>query len=267
MEHQTPFTFIPPKGTPKPILISVPHAGTWIPPEDRRSMKESIWRHPPDTDWLVDRLYDFAPQLGIGMIVANISRYVIDLNRPVDDHDMYQDGRVTTGLTPVETFAGEELYAELVDLTMIKPKRVSLYYEPYHQAIERKLHELKASTGQALLIDAHSVKRSVPRIRSTPFPDIILGNNDGQTCDAHFVQLTQQILSEHFQVTLNDPFRGGQITRQFGNPAHGLHAFQIEMSQDLYLDETTDQLVDRHQQVRAQLEKVCQQLIEYMVPS
>ena len=36
---------------------------------------------------------------------------------------------------------------------------------------------------------------------------------------------------------LNGRFKGGYITRQYGRPAHGIHAIQLEMTQCSYMQE------------------------------
>jgi N-formylglutamate amidohydrolase len=49
-------------------------------------------------------------------------------------------------------------------------------------------------------------------------------------------------VGDHFRqqglrVTFNDPYRGGFITTHHGRPAEQIHAIQIEMRRDLYMDE------------------------------
>ena len=91
-----------------PVLISVPHAGTYIPPEIADRMTPAA-RQLPDTDWHVDRLYDFAASLGVGMIVATHSRYVVALNRDPTGKPLYP-GADNTELVPTTTFAREPVY-------------------------------------------------------------------------------------------------------------------------------------------------------------
>lgn len=262
MTHLTPFTIINiPAGQRQPILISIPHAGTWIPPEDRRFMLEAIQDHPPDTDWFVDRLYDFAPSLGVGCIRANLSRYIIDLNRPSDGKALYQDSRSNTGLIPRQTFAGGPIYSDVADLARLKSKRLSLYYEPYYEAIARLLEERRQEFGYCLLIDAHSIKRRVPSIKPEPFPDIIISDNDGKSCHPALIAAAKSGLGDSYDVRVNEIFKGGHITRTFGQVSKAVYAMQIEMSQDLYLDESTDTLIDEHLRLKSQLSLMIEQLI------
>ena len=91
-----------------PVLVSIPHLGTWIPHDVRAQMTDAAELR-QDTDWHLDRLYQFAVELDATLLQARLSRYAIDLNRPPNDASLYP-GQVTTGLCPTETFHGEPLY-------------------------------------------------------------------------------------------------------------------------------------------------------------
>src|SRR5690606_36761696 len=64
-----------------PLLLSLPHDGSEIPPSLAARMTDAA-RQAPDTDWHVSRLYDFARELGASVLVPRFSRYVVGLNRP-----------------------------------------------------------------------------------------------------------------------------------------------------------------------------------------
>ena len=65
-----------------PLLISLPHVGTEIPPEiSERLVPRALISE--DSDWHLERLYrPLAEKLGASLIVPRYSRYVVDLNRP-----------------------------------------------------------------------------------------------------------------------------------------------------------------------------------------
>ena len=90
-----------------PLLISVPHDGRKIPPDIAQQMTATALSI-PDTDWYVARLYAFCTDLNANMIVANYSRYVVDLNRSMSDEALYE-GQMATGLCPATTFGGENI--------------------------------------------------------------------------------------------------------------------------------------------------------------
>src|SRR5688500_19424432 len=95
-----------------PILLSIPHCGTAFPDEIIGDYVPELINRPDDTDWFVDRLYSFAPSIGITVISAVWSRWVIDLNRHPDSKPLYNDGRIITDLCPVTTFLGQSLYRD-----------------------------------------------------------------------------------------------------------------------------------------------------------
>tara|TARA_Y100001972_G_C7579581_1_gene290761 strand:- start:506 stop:769 length:264 start_codon:yes stop_codon:yes gene_type:complete len=65
----------------RPLLISMPHVGTHVPPALAARFTDEA-RRVPDTDWHLECLYDFAEDMGASVLAATHSRYVIDLNRP-----------------------------------------------------------------------------------------------------------------------------------------------------------------------------------------
>jgi len=222
-----------------PIIISAPHTGTEIADDVRQQFKNPRLS-PADTDWFIDQLYDFAPELGMCVISANFSRYVIDLNRSRDNQNLYSDGRQITGLLPLHTFAADTIYPEGKEPNHEETqRRIKKFYDPYHASLQQQIDQLKNKFGKVLLFDAHSIRSLVPSIRAERFPHLILGDNEGRSAASSLTQTTLASLRHQTKWTVshNDPFKGGWITRHYGQPDHGVHALQLEMSQDVYLDE------------------------------
>ena len=240
MKNEPFFIKRPPPGRATlPIVISSPHSGTEIPADIEATMNADVARAKADTDWFVHELYDFAPALGITMIHARCSRFVVDLNRDPEGAKLYRDGRKETGLVPVKTFGMAPIYRSEEPGHDEIQRRVAAYYTPYHAAIRALLDELRKTHRHVLLWDAHSIKRYVPSVRPEPFADVILGNQHGKTAAAALIDETLAVLGNgtDFDVSHNVPFMGGYITRSFGDPSSGVHALQLEMAQDLYMDE------------------------------
>lgn len=233
------FDVIEPRTTRRPLLVSVPHSGTWIPDNLRERLNPRVADALDDTDWFVDRLYDFAPEIGATMIVARASRYLVDLNRDPADQPLYEKGRFATAVLPTLSFSGEPLYPGRLPDAAEREARLRDYYWPFHHAIEQKLQQLRSAFGGVLLWDAHSIRRRVPAISAAPFPDMILGDRDGASSPATLSQIALTALRESkvYEVAHNTPFKGGQITQRFGRPQGGICALQLEMSKDLYLDD------------------------------
>ncbi|MFT6070808.1 MAG: N-formylglutamate amidohydrolase [Bacteriovoracaceae bacterium] len=220
-----------------PILISVPHSGIQFPEEVRSYYNQKTLNSPADTDWFIDQLYNFAPELDIEIVVAPYSRYVIDLNRDPESKLLYQDSRQETGLIPSKSFSGKEILLKEINQEEAQ-RRIDSYYWPYYKMIQEKLDERIELFSKCLLFDAHSIKRLVPKISKDPFPDMIIGDADETSADKNLIDCALKSLRKGpFEVAHNHPFKGGHITRYFGKRSPVQHALQLEMSQDLYMNE------------------------------
>ncbi len=220
-----------------PLLISVPHDGRALAPGMAERMTESGLAL-PDTDWHVQRLYEFSESLGAGIVAANFSRYVVDLNRPSTDEALYAE-QLATGLCSLETFSGAPVYRQGVALDSAgQTRRVSAYWRPYHAKIEDELCDIKKRFGYALLWDAHSIASEVPLLFDGVLPDLNIGTNGGKSCDSSIESaVVASASASPYSVAVNGRFKGGFITRHFGRPDTGTHAIQLELAQRIYMDE------------------------------
>lgn len=234
------FTILPFKGEEVPFILSVPHCGTDFPPELAAEYTSSLSTAPDDTDWFVHQLYDFALNMGITMIHANYSRWVIDLNRDPESKPLYTDGRIITALCPTTTFFGDSIYQDQRKEVKAEEvnRRVDLYYKPYHQKLAELIEEKKKKFGRVLLWDCHSIRQSVPTIHKEKFPDLILGDADETSCSRELINAALSTLTNSaYTVQHNHPFKGGYITRHFGKPQENIHALQLEMSKVVYMND------------------------------
>jgi N-formylglutamate deformylase len=221
-----------------PLLISVPHAGTLVPSDIASRMTDAALRL-PDTDWHLERLYDFIDTLGASVIIAKHSRYVIDLNRPRGDTNLYP-GQDTTGLCPLDTFHRQRVYLEgkKPDAREIQ-RRIDNYWVPYHTALQSELDCLRERYATVVLWDAHSICSVVPRFFEGRLPDLNLGSAGGTACDESLAQVLLRIAHSHprYNAVLDGRFKGGYITRHYGRPTQGIHAIQLELAQLTYMQE------------------------------
>ncbi|MBK5279819.1 MAG: N-formylglutamate amidohydrolase [Bacteroidia bacterium] len=235
-----PFKISLPSHQRIPILLSVPHCGTYFPDELKDQYKPELLAAPDDTDWFVDKLYSFAPTMGVTMISATYSRWVIDLNRDPESKPLYNDGRIITGLCPTTNFLGEPIYKDHRN-EVERPevlRRFEIYYRPYHTKIQELLNDLKAEFGIVLLWDCHSIRQVVTTIQKEKFPDLILGDVDGTSASPGIIETALGVLDHgSYSVSHNHPFKGGTITRQFGKPLENQHALQLEMTKINYMDD------------------------------
>jgi len=226
-----------PEAPAVPLLVTIPHSGTDA-PEALVARWTAAGRRRADTDWHLGMLYDFVPSLGAALVVARSSRYVVDLNRPEDGSALYQNRR-ETGIIPTTTFDDQPIYLphEQPDAAE-RAARVETHWRPWHALVRARLEALKEQFGYAILFDAHSIQSEVPRFYAGRLPDLMLGTADGSSCAPALAAAVEEVFVESpLDWTLNHPFKGGHITRSFGQPADGIHALQLEMSQRLYMAE------------------------------
>ncbi|MFL2539441.1 MAG: N-formylglutamate deformylase [Candidatus Rariloculaceae bacterium] len=222
-----------------PLLISIPHDGYDLAPGMETRISKA-GRSLPDTDWHVRKLYEFSDQLSASILAARFSRYVVDLNRSSSDVPLYEK-QLTTELCPLKTFDGEDIYTYGDTCEKLEQlQRIKLYWQPYHDALDAELKKIVQQYGYALLWDAHSIRSKVPNLFSGTLPDINIGSNNGKSCDAFLQCAVYKIAQKSdYSVVINDRFKGGYITRNYGNPSKNIHAVQLELAQHLYMNEKT----------------------------
>lgn len=225
-----------------PILISIPHDGTVIPEHVGINM-HNFAHKTPDRDYFVSQLFSFAKDFDISLLKTHISRYVIDMNRPADDSSLYP-GQSGTELCPITSFDNKDLYLNKPSSDDIQ-QRIVDYWQPYHQIISDKLKVIKQQHGFAILIDAHSIKSQVPRFFDGQLPDINIGTNSGLSCSPEISDKFAAVLKSqsNYSYVFNQRFKGGFITRNYGEPNNNIHAIQIELSQINYMDESKNRYV------------------------
>jgi N-formylglutamate deformylase len=221
-----------------PLLVSMPHVGTDIPDDVAAAMTPAaVGRQ--DTDWHLVRLYEFLAGMGASTLSARWSRYVIDLNRPPENTNLYP-GQDTTGLCPVDTFHREPLYlaGRAPDEQEVQ-RRLQAYWKPYHEQLSAELDRLLALHGAVVLWDAHSIASVVPRFFEGKLPDLNFGTADGKSCAPGLSDaiVSHALAQQQFSVAVNGRFKGGHITRHYGQPSRKVHAIQLEMCQSTYMDE------------------------------
>ena len=230
-----------------PLVVSMPHIGSFLAPELIGRLS-ATGRMVPDTDWDLDRLYDFLTELGTTVIRANYSRYVIDLNRDPDNRPLYPGMNMNhPGLVPTHSFDDVPLYrpGEEPDAAETALRR-DRYWRPYHDRLSAILDDLVARHGQAVLFDCHSIRSLVPRYQAERIPDLNLGTADGTSCDLGLRDALGTALKgeTRYSTAIDGIFKGGYITRHYGRPGDGIHAFQLELSWATYMQESPTPVYD-----------------------
>jgi N-formylglutamate deformylase len=220
-----------------PLVVSFPHTGTDIPAEIEARLA-SPWLGRKDTDWHVERLYDFAAGLGATTIRTRVSRTVIDVNRDPGGASLYP-GQTTTGLCPAETFDGEPLYrnGQAPDAAEIAHRRET-WFASFHAALGEEIERLLASHSKVVLYEAHSIRSRMPRLFPGELPQFNIGTNGGASCDPRLARAVEAVCDASRLSRITDGrFKGGWTTRHYGRPGKGVHAIQMELACRGYMDD------------------------------
>lgn len=246
------FETIRPRRAIAPLVFNSAHSGRDYPQRfldltrlDHISIRQS-------EDAFVDELYGRAPHLGAPLLRAHFPRAYLDLNREPYELDpamfietlpeLYNttSPRVAAGLGTLARVVAENkpIYRERLTLEDAR-MRIDGIYLPYHATLQKLLTETVNQFGLAVLIDCHSMPQLSRSGDRTP-PDIVLGDRYGTSCAPIITDLAETLfVSAGFKVARNRPYAGGYTTRAYGNPQHGVHALQIEISRHLYINEVT----------------------------
>lgn len=218
-----------------PVILAQPHGGTYL-PDDLFNRLNERGQGLDDTDWHIARLFEgLLPEATV--VRSNIHRYVIDANRDPAGVSLYP-GQNTTTLCPTTDFDGEAIWQSGQEPSgnEILARREK-YHAPYHAALANQIARVKAKHGVAILFDCHSIRSKIPFLFDGILPDFNIGTNDGATCHNGIDTTVYDICNKvtNYRTVLNGRFKGGWTTRQYGRPANGVHAIQMEISQRAYM--------------------------------
>lgn len=233
-----------------PLVLGMPHVGTMLPPEVAAVLNEAGLAV-SDTDWWIDRLYDFTDALAPTVVKARLSRYVVDLNRDPSGASLYP-GQATTELCPTTNFDGAPIYREgcAPDAAEIARRR-ACYFAPFHAALEAAVERAKAMHGYCILYDCHSIRGVIPRLFPGQLPTLNLGTNGGVSLAPALARAAAAAAERSgFDYVVDGRFKGGFITRHYGNPAGNIHALQMELAQRAYMHERAPWTYDQAKATR-----------------
>lgn len=225
------------KQTDAPLLVSFPHDGTKLTSVISPERLTTAGTLSTDTDWFIFEAYDLLQEMDVSFLRARYSRYLVDLNRSPENQALYP-GRFETSVCPTTTFDGEPIYIKGAEPTTEEIQtRIENYWLPYHRHIEEELARLKEIHGYALLWDAHSIRGKIPRLFDGELPDLNFGTDKGRACTASITDPLLDVMKEYpdYTCVLDGRFKGGYITRHYGNPEENIHAVQLELNQRTYL--------------------------------
>ena len=237
------------KNPDTPILITVPHAGAIYPNLFIKNLKVNLCEVRRIEDYQSNKILDKIDGEMADIIIAQCSRAVVDLNRsrnaidysmftqvfehePVSEKQMIKYG---LGVFPNKIFGKTILKNPLPFSYAIH--MLEHYYDPFHKSLNKQIMYLSNIFGFCYHIDLHTLP-SKALLNFKKEPDIILGDNFGKSCCIGLINYFQNIFQGNgFTVEVNNPYAGGFITRNYGNPSKGIHTIQIEINRKIYMDE------------------------------
>lgn len=243
-----PYILTEPTSAKAPLIVDSPHSGRIYPADFNYTCPLPLLRQTEDS--YVDELVIEAIGVGATLITAEFPRSYIDVNRAENDIDpallaetwpetLKPSERTLLGLGLVRRLCKSNVpvYAAPLFANEIK-QRIEKFYRPYHAALAKTIQQCKADFGECYLINAHSMPGHSHEHLLVRRPDFILGDRDGTSCDVSFTRRAQDILQDMgYSVALNDPYKGVEIVRRYGQPQLGQHALQMEINRRLYMNE------------------------------
>ncbi len=224
------------------MLVEVPHAGLSLDPESLATLVAPARSIGRDADLYVDELFTDAPDVGATLLYSHVSRYVCDLNRsPSDlDSETAERGRAATaphGLIWRLTTEGKPALSAPIPDEEVQ-RRLTKIYRPYHAQLRATLEAKREKFGFAILLCGHSMP-CFGRFGERR-ADVVPGSRGRSTGAPELID-TPELLAKSFgySVAHDQPYRGGFSTAEYGRPASGIHAVQLELNRSLYMDEGT----------------------------
>ena len=266
-----------------PLVLDSPHSGTDYPSDFGCVCDLDTLRRAEDTH--VEKLYSFAPALGVAWVEAHFPRSYLDANRNVTEIDptMLSDAwpedlglqdaavqsklRLGKGLIWRLTDDGLPLYDRLLSVAEVQA-RIANCWQPYHAAVGSAIDVAHARHGYSVHINCHSMP-AVSSSHATDFPglvhaDFVIGNRDNTTSSENLVLFIQEQLAQHgYNVAINHPYKGVELVRRYGKPDQHRHSVQLEINRKLYMDESTLSMHAGFDVLKEHLQSLVQQLLAY----
>ena len=241
------------------LVFDSPHSGTAYPEDFGAVVPMALLRRAEDTH--VEKLYAFAPELGVHWVEAHFPRSYLDANRDVaeidldmieggtwdgpvtDDPVVLQKVRLGKGLIWKFTDEGLPIYDRRLGAAEVAA-RIERCWRPYHAAVAQAIEAAHAAHGHSLHINCHSMP-AVAGSFATLHPglahaDFVVGDRDGSTASPALSQAVCAFLRERgYSVDYNHPYKGVELVRRYGDPAAQRHSIQVEINRALYMNEDT----------------------------
>ena len=263
------------------LVLDSPHSGTQYPADFLFSCDPLVLRRAEDTH--VEKLYDFAPNLGVHWVEAHFPRSYLDANRNTTEIDealldapwpgpIATDAKVMSkvrlgkGLIWRTTDDGLPIYTRQLSVAEVQA-RIANCWQPYHAAVASAIDTAHARHGYSIHINCHSMP-AIASSNATDFPgeahaDFVVGDRDGTTAHPALSHLLCDYLRNlGYSVAYNHPYKGVELVRRYSNPASQRHSIQLEINRKLYMDEDTLAITPGFAPLKAHLQSMVELLLK-----
>ena len=254
-----------------PLIISIPHAGSYYPKEFLKYKSIDIKKLKIMEDFKTDTFIDKINLNLADIFIAECSRAVVDLNRSRQslDDSMFNSKIKTTpheevlliksglGVIPSKCYTEEIFKSKLPNFYI--SKMLEKYYDPFHKKLSKRINYLKSKFGVVYLIDIHSTPTLSNNNKN--FPDVIIGDNFGKSSEENFKNnLISHFKNLDLRLSINNPYSGGYITRRYGEKDKNVNVIQLEISKNYYMNENTFELKENLNNVKNIFKSIVEKL-------
>ena len=232
-----------------PVLITIPHSGDFYPDIFLEKIKLDLSKIRKIEDFKSDEIIKFINEDAADILIAKCSRAVLDLNRSrkaldntmfkeiILHSDPHEKKMLSYGLGVLPKLIQNENIFKSKLTTYYGNHILETFYDPFHLSIQTQIEALLSKFGVCYHFDLHSMpQRAVKNMKK--IPDIVLGDNFRKSCSLELINYIKDQFEKHgLIVSINQPYAGGFITRNYGNPSKGIETIQIEVNRSLYMDE------------------------------
>ena len=258
-------------------IFSSPHSGQAYGETFKNDYQIEFLKLRSSEDAFVNQLFSKVVDYGAQLISANVPRAFVDLIRSDDelDHNLisglpnkYKNKRISSGLgvIPRVVANGTVIRSGKISYNDAN-ERLKHYYYPYHDKLSEILRKTKENFGRVILYDCHSMPQEAVKSLGSSWekiPDIVLGDCYGEASDRKLLEKTANVFKKQgLQVSINQPFSGGFITKNYGHPILKQDAIQIEVNRSLYMNELKIEKADNFNEFKKVISKVLKELVYF----
>ena len=233
----------------KPLIISSPHSGILLDSDLLDKRNKDIHSFDSMQDMYVNELSNGLEKFGFTVLQSNISRIVIDLNRNINEINpkviknlppnievnLSDKVRAGIGLIAMKDASGKNIYDKKLDWLEVK-SRIDNYYIPWHKALKNEISMFLTKFKRALIIDMHSMPSE--KIYNNKLADFVIGNNFGNSSSELSIKILSSLIKSYgYSVSINNPYPGGYITKNYSSIDKNIQCIQLEIKKSLYMNE------------------------------